>query len=136
MKLIKNDYVIEGTPKEINEFLESERKGKLSKEVVNSNVRKYIVTQDTVLFYVNKPSMFDRGYNAPEGTILEYVRNAYITNTAGTNLRAIFKDKNDVEVTVPLRDIREYKPESMKDLMGKPLEELIEMAKSEYEKGE
>lgn len=134
MKLIKNDYVIEGAPKEINEFLRTQDIGKKS---IDNYEGKYIVTEDTIVSHVKATGMFGSGwYKAPKGTILEYARNAYITNTAGTYLRPVFKDKNGVEIKVSLSDIKKYKPECMEDLMKKPLKDLIEMAKCEYEKGE
>ncbi|WP_323709428.1 hypothetical protein [Mammaliicoccus sciuri] len=128
MKLIKNDYVIEGTPKEINEFLRTQDTGEKPTE---SYEGKYIVTEDTIVSHVKATGMFGMGwYKAPKGTILEYSRKAYITNTAGTYLRPVFKDKNGVEIKVSLSDIKKYKSESMEDIMEKPLKELIEMAKS------
>lgn len=133
MKLIKNDYIIEGTPKEISEFLERGQK----ETSTESYEGKYIVTEDTIVSHVKATGMFGIGwYKAPKGTILEYARNACITNRAGTYHRPVFKDKNGIEVKVSLSDIKKYKPECMEDLMEKPLKELIEMAKSVSEKGE
>lgn len=134
MKLIKNDYVIEGTPKEINEFLRTQDTGEKPTE---SYEGKYIITEDTIVTNIKATGMFgSRWYKAPKGTILEYSRNVYVTNTAGTHLRPVFKDKNGVEIKVSLCDIKKYQPENMEDLMEKPLKDLIEMAKSVCEKGE
>lgn len=156
MKLIKNEYIIEGAPKEINEFLESEHEEKGSK--VNNNCvsnDKFILTRDTTLCYENpfnkthngismsRKNFPKRWFWAPKGTILEHVDFRY-HDSSGKRLKVIspiFKDKDGVKVTVPYIDrldgaIKNIETESLSDLMEKPLKDLIEMAKSAYEKGE
>lgn len=156
MKLIKNDYIIEGTPKEINEFLESELKEESSK-VNNNSVSKdkFILARDAYLFYVNPydnphngrwnrdKHLPNRCFLAPKGTILEHVGYRYY-DMFGKKLSAplrVYKDISGIEVTVSLSDkmdgaIKKIETESMSDLMEIPLKELIEMAKSVFEKGE
>lgn len=156
MKLIKNDYVIEGTPKEINEFLESEHEEKSSK--VNDNCvsnKKFILTRDAYLFYkdpFNNPHngrcnryehLPNRCFLALKDTILEHIDTEY-HDSSGKRLNTpmpIFKDKDGVEVKIPFSDradgvIKKIGTESLSDLMEKPLKDLIEMAKSVCEKGE
>lgn len=156
MRLIKNDYVIEGTPKEINEFLESEHK-EITSEVNNNCVSndKFILTRDTSLCYENpynnphnsfgmsRKNFPKRWFWASKGTILEHVgfRNHDLFGKRLKTPTPIYKDKDGVEVTIPYADrldgaIKKIEAESLSDLMEIPLKELIEMAKSVFEKGE
>lgn len=148
MKLIKNDYVIEGTPKEINEFLESEHEEKSSK--VNNNCisnDKFILTRDATLCYVNPfnnphndicmshRNFPKRLFQAPKGTILEHVGFRYY-DLLGKRLKSpspIFKDKDGVEVSIPISDmengiIKKVETGSLSDLMEKPLSEWLKMS--------
>ncbi|WP_323705931.1 hypothetical protein P3U41_05890 [Mammaliicoccus sciuri] len=135
MKLIKNDYVIEGTPKEINEFLESN-----CNETQNNGYKgDYILTEDIILFYRKQEyiegNFINPHYIAPKGTKLTYLRD-YVVGSLG-KIQPVFKNMEGAEVVVTISDrksLEKYKPESVEDLMEKPLKDLIEMAKSVYEK--
>lgn len=131
MKLIKSDYVIEGTPKEINEFLESNCNG-TQYSGYNGD---YILTEDITLFYRKKEHIEDRlfhsCYKASKGTKLTYLRNDVVGNLG--KIQPVFKNMEGAEVVVAISDrksLEKYKPENMEDLMEKPLKDLIEMAKS------
>ncbi|WP_204256732.1 hypothetical protein [Mammaliicoccus sciuri] len=148
MKLIKNDYVIEGTPKEINEFLERGQKETSSK--VNNNCvsnDKFILTRDATLCYLNpfnnphndicmsRRNFPKRLFEAPKGTILEHVGFRY-NDLLGKRLKSpspIFKDKDGVEVSIPISDlengvIKKVGTESLSELMEKPLSEWLKMS--------
>lgn len=153
MKLIKNDYIIEGTPKEINEFLERGQK-ETSSKVNNNSVSndKFILTRDAYLFYkdpynnqhngrCNRYEHFpNRCFLAPKGTVLEHIDYKFY-DLFGKRLKTpepVYKDKDGVEVIIPISDradgvIKKIEIESLSDLMEKPLKELIEKAKSVFE---
>ena len=158
MKLIKNDYIIEGTPKEIDEFLENENKGNSSKVNNNNNNyiynEKFILTRDTTLCYENlfnnphngicsyREHLPKRWFWAPKGTILEHIDFRYY-DLFGKRLKVpspIFKDKDGVEVTIPYIDrfdgaIKKINEGSLSDLMGKVKEEIKEPTKGDGNKG-
>lgn len=125
MRLFKDNYVIDGTPLEIQEFL-SVGRDKKSKDTYKGD---YVLTEDTLVFYASIGStgsnitfyngfteLPKRGYTASEGTILRYVRHGYQDNVEHDprvkTLLPIFENKQGTEVIVPLSYINEGKLKS------------------------
>lgn len=106
MKYIGKDYTLEGSPEEIKEFLGKE----------NSSTplySRYKLTEDLLLFYENVETIMEanrgeyngftwipeRGYEAPKGTVLDYVRDR--------DKCKIFRNEKGTEVKVSKRDIEQ-----------------------------
>lgn len=120
MRLFKDNYIIEGTPLEIQEFLNADKKPK------DTYKGDYVLTEDTLVFYTNIDStgssitfyngfteLPKRGYIATKGTVLKYVRHGYKDNVEHDprvkTLLPIFENERGTEVIVPISYINEGK---------------------------
>lgn len=96
MKLYKDEYVIEGTVKEITEFL---------KEDLNKNKQYIKLTESTALFYKN-PIEIAGGfrefyYIAPKGTELNYLGKEVVRISGFDRLCSVYVNEKGLEIVIP-----------------------------------